>query len=149
MAQDSENAQAFARRLVALMKAKELTSDRSRSGVDVTALGKAVGVSYEMARRYVEGQAMPRPDTAEAIAHWLGVPASALVWGEPVEPGGIDPLLLEQVLQNVISAQQLAGVSLSTVEAARVVAQLYIEARQGGSIPPATLAAMIKALSRK
>lgn len=144
MTTDSVAVQAFANRLRALMQAKGLTSERSRSGVDVTALAKGAGVSYEMARRYAEGLAWPRPDALAAIAGWLEVDASALAYGQT--PGSPDPVLLEQCVKAVTSAQHLAGVTLTPEQAARVVCQLYTEGAKGQQPSSSSLAAMLKAM---
>lgn len=149
MAQESENAQAFARRLVELMKLKRKISSRSRSGVDVSALSKAAGVSYEMARRYVEGMALPRPDTVEAIGKWLEVPAASLAWGDQGNHEQVDPLLLEQALQAVADAQEKARIQLSTDQAAKLVAQLYTEAKAGQRPSTSSLVAMLRAFFLK
>lgn len=78
MHSDTTAAGAFARRLRELMRAQGYVSDTARSGVDVVALAGAAGTTYEMARRYAEGHAVPRPDKLHRIAAWLGVPAAAL-----------------------------------------------------------------------
>jgi transcriptional regulator with XRE-family HTH domain len=145
MAQNSEAAKAFSGRLVAAMKAKGLTSDRSRSGVDVMALAKAVGVSYEMARRYVEGRANPRPDVVNSIALWLGMPAASLVYDKTGTSGEVDLIALERCVLAVTDAQQSAGVALGSEEAARIVAQLYAEAVHGNTPSVPTIAALIRA----
>lgn len=76
------------------MEAKGLVSDRSRSGVDVGALSKGARVSYEMARRYADGLAMPRPDVLDSIAERLDVDPAAMAFGHVNV--GIDAVLLEQ-----------------------------------------------------
>lgn len=145
MAQNSKVAHDFAERLVAAMRAKGLTSSRSRSGVDVSALAKAVGVSYEMARRYVEGAANPRPDVVIAIAQWLGTTASSLLHGDSGGSGDVDLAALERCVLAVTEAQQFAGVSLSPEHGARIVAQLYKEAVAGNRPSVSTIAALIRA----
>lgn len=130
------------------MHAKGHVSARNRSGVDVTALSKGVGVSYEMARRYCEGQAIPRPDVLAKIADWLEVSAEALAWGA-IREGEVDPIALEQCLRAVAAAQAVAGVKLSNEEAARIVAQLYREVRRGEVPSQSTLAAMLRAMTTK
>lgn len=148
MAENSKAAQAFAERLVAAMKAKGLTSDRSRSGVDVAALSKAVGVSYEMARRYLEGRATPRPDVVNAMAQWLGMSTTSLLHGDSAASGDVDLTALERCVLAVTEAQQISGVALEANQAARIVAQLYAEAVHGNTPSVPTIAALIRA-SRK
>ncbi len=149
MAQNSKAAQDFAERLVAAMRAKGLISSRSRSGVDVSALAKAVGVSYEMARRYVEGTANPRPDVVNQIAQWLGMTPSSLVYDKSEGSGDVNLPALERCMLAVTEAQQSAGVSLNPEEAARIVAQLYAEAVRGNGPSVPTLTALIKAIGKK
>lgn len=60
MAHESEVAKGFARLLVALLEAKGYVSRRNKSGVDVTALAKGAGVSYEMARGPHNNDKAPR-----------------------------------------------------------------------------------------
>lgn len=148
MAQESEVAQAFGRRLVELMKSKGFTSDRNRSGVDVAALAKGAIVSYEMARRYVEGTALPRPDVLRAIAAWLSVDPAELAYGTQGNPAEVDPEMLTRCLQAVTEAQRTAGVTISEEQAARVVAQLYREAIRGEPVSSNALAAFLRAMTR-
>jgi transcriptional regulator with XRE-family HTH domain len=144
MATDSDQARRFGERLRAAMTAKGLTG-RGRSGVDVNALAKGAQVSYEMARRYAEGIALPRPDVIEAIAEWLGVDSAMLAWGA-VAPGNVDVVVLEQCLQAVRAAEAASGISLDPDHAARIVAQLYEETRRGEVPSASTLTALLKAM---
>lgn len=144
MATDSEQARRFGERLREAMTARGYGSGRGRSGVDVRALSDGAGVSYEMARRYAEGIALPRPDVVEAIAEWLEVDAAQLAWGG-MAPGEVDARALERCLQAVRDAEAGSGVSLDADEAARIVAQLYVELRRGELPSAPTLTAMLKA----
>jgi transcriptional regulator with XRE-family HTH domain len=149
MAQNSKAAQGFADRLVAAMRAKGMTSNRSRSGVDVAALAKAAGVSYEMARRYVEGKANPKPDVVSVMAQWLGMSTASLLYGESGASADVNLDALERCMLAVTDAQQSAGLSLSPEEAARVVAQLYAEAVKGHGPSVSTLTALIRAIGKR
>lgn len=148
MATDSDQARAFAERLRAAMHAKGQTSDRNRSGVDVAALARGIGTSYEMARRYVEGAAIPRPDQMQRLADWLEVPLVSLAYGADPSEQTLNPIVLERCLRAVREAQQISGIELDESQAARVVVQLYEEVRRGQTIAPSTLAALIRALGR-
>lgn len=148
MAQESEVAKGFARRLVALLESKGYVSRRNKSGVDVTALAKGAGVSYEMARRYVEGTAVPRPDVLRAIAVWLSVDPAELAFGAQGKPGEVDPDMLAECLQAVTEAQRISGVSMTEEQAARVVVQLYREARKGEPVSSGALAAFLRAMTK-
>lgn len=142
------NAEGFARRLQEAANARGLTSGRSRSGVDVVALAGAAGASYEMARRYAEGLATPKPDAMRAIASWLGVPLGWLAYGDGDmdTEAEIDVSLLETCLRAVAEAQDQARVSLSEERQAQLIASLYTEARAGRNQSASGLAAMLKAL---
>lgn len=128
---EKRQSEAFAARLRDLMRARGLVSSTSRSGVDVSALAHAAGASYEMARRYAEGSALPRAETVEALARWLGVSPGVLMWGEEVARAEVDVEVLEQCIAAVSAAQKRTGKTISTEQAARVVAVLYRQAKAG------------------
>jgi transcriptional regulator with XRE-family HTH domain len=137
--------QAFSDRLKEAATAKGFTSSSSRSGVDVGRMAEAIGSSYEMARRYAEGMAMPKPDMLQKIARWLEVPAAWLSFGE-VSLGEVDETLLAACIFAVQEAQNLAGISLSADKAAPLVAALYRDARGGVEPRAQSVAAILKAL---
>lgn len=139
----------FASRLRQAALLRGFISDRSRSGVDVVALAAAVESSYEMARRYAEGIAMPKPEVVLLISRWLRVSSSWLMYGEGEMEGDpdIDPVLLERCLRAVEEAQQSAGIQLPTDRLAQLVAALYREARQGGAPSANSIAAALRALA--
>lgn len=147
----STDAGEFSRRLRDAAQRRGLTSDRSRSGVDVVALAAAAECSYEMARRYAEGLAMPKPEAVRLLARWLRVNPAWLMYGEgEIEGlGDIDPALLEACLTAVAEAQTSAGVQLSTDRLAHLVAALYREARSGVEPSAASVAATLRALGRR
>lgn len=122
-----------------------MVSDSSRSGVDVAALAQAAGSSYEMARRYAEGAAIPRPDKLKRIADWLGVTAAALAWGAQ-DTGSIDTEVLQQCIHAVIEAQTRAGITLTTEKSAGLVAALYQEAIEGRKPRAESVARMLRAM---
>ena len=116
-------AEAVAGRLQQAAKARGLTSDRARSGVDASAMAAAIGASYEMARRYAEGLASPSGELARAIAGWLHVRVAWLLYGE----GGMDDAAapvnaeaLEACIEAVAEAQAIAGVACALVAGAVV-----------------------------
>jgi transcriptional regulator with XRE-family HTH domain len=137
---------AFGDRLRRLMREQGHTSTGSKSGVDVARLAEIASTSYEMARRYAEGHAIPRPEKLAAIAKWLGVSSALLAWGED-EQAGIDERLLQSCMQAITSAQERTGHPLSTENAARLVAALYREAMKNGLPSVASLDLLVK-LSR-
>lgn len=143
---DTTAAEAFAHRLRELMKAAGRVSESSRSGVDVVALAEAAGTSYEMARRYAEGKAVPRADTLQRIAEWLGVAPASLAWGSSDE-AAINTEVLQQCITAVMEAQAKARVKLSNERAAALVAALYQEAIDGRFPVAATVARMLKAMA--
>lgn len=147
MHSDTTAAGAFARRLRELMRAQGYVSDTARSGVDVVALAQAAGTTYEMARRYAEGHAVPRPDKLHRIAAWLGVPAAALAWGWGGEDQPINAEVLQQCIAAVAKAQEKTGQQLTTERAAALAAALYQEAIDGRLPLPATVARMVRAMT--
>ncbi len=112
------------------------------------ALAAAAESSYEMARRYAEGIAMPKPDLVQLLARWLRVSSAWLMYGEGDRegPSDIDPALLERCLKAVEEAQQSAGIQLPTDRLAHLVAALYREARSGVQPSAGSVAATLKAL---
>lgn len=143
------NAEAFARRLQEAATARGLTSGRSRSGVDIVALSSATGMSYEMARRYAEGLASPKPDVLRLIAEWLKVSTTWLAYGEGEmnATSAIDMRLLELCIVAVTEAVMQAGVKLDPTRQAHLVGALYREAINGRRPSAASVAATLKALS--
>jgi transcriptional regulator with XRE-family HTH domain len=140
-------AKAFGQRLRELMRAKRRLSPTSRSGVDVRALATAAGISYEMARRYAEGMAVPRPDTLHRIAEWLETSAGALAYGVEENDAAINAEVLQQCITAVMEAQATTGARVSTEKAAALVAALYQEAMDGRPPAPATVRRMLRAMS--
>jgi len=134
----------FARRLVAEMQRKGYVG-RGRAGVDVHALAEACEVSYEMARRYVEGMAIPRPEKLAAIAHWLDVEAAALLWGATSgQPAAVDMDLLEKCLAATLEAQRIAGKTLTPAALASIATTLYDESRSGATLSAELLARLLR-----
>lgn len=149
MKNDSAVSRAFADRLVARMKERGHASPTSRSGVDVAALAAAVGISYEMARRYVEGLAVPRPDKLARIADWVGVTSAWLLWGESHRAEGADAInqkVLEECLIAATAAQQATGIQLSAEKLAHVISLLYAEATEGRPMNQASLVRLLRVL---
>lgn len=127
---DKDAAALFGARLRELMVAAGYVSRGARSGVDVAKLAEASRTTYEMARRYAEGIAMPRPDKLAAIARWLGTSPACLAYD--AEPqNAIDSGKLQQCLEAVTHAQARTGQSLTTEQAAHLVALLYTELNAG------------------
>ena len=74
--------------------ASRLNELMAKQGKNIVDLQKAVGVTYEMARRYTLGTATPRDNKIEAIAKYFGVTPAHLKYGT------VDPLE-NQVTSNV------------------------------------------------
>ncbi len=64
--------------------AKRLGEAMQSAGVSVTDLKNHLKVTYEMARRYTLGIAMPRDDKLVAIAQRLGVQTAWLKFGDAI-----------------------------------------------------------------
>jgi len=125
------------------------TSARNKSGVDVSAVAKAAGCSYEMARRYVDGLASPSPEVMRALANWLRIPLAWLAYGEGdgATASAVDSRMLQECLAAVQEAQEIAGVTLTPARVAALVSALYREAADGAPVAPRTIAASLRALS--
>lgn len=63
-----------------------------RAGLSISDVAAALRVTYEMARRYHEGQAMPRPDKIRKLASLLGLSPGQLLYGVPPEAAGLAPM---------------------------------------------------------
>ena len=99
--------QNFSRRLVQLMKKGGYASNRSNTDVNIRTLSKVTGCSYQMARRYTKGLALPELYIVQKIAVWLNTSPSWLLFGENDSklPNGcsqtaieIEPELLKYIL---------------------------------------------------
>lgn len=74
---------AFSKRLIRAMRESEVArKSGTKHGVDAAALQRVANVSREMARRYLEGLAIPNPDPMKAIADWLDIRVAWLRDGE-------------------------------------------------------------------
>lgn len=112
-------------------------SSTNRAGVDIGALARVAHVSLEMARRYVEGLALPRPEKLPLIARWLEVDPAILLWDKPSVGKGavIDQELLQSCIGAVMEAQQKADRSLPPKIIASIAAMLYVETERGRELP--------------
>lgn len=103
----------FSRRMIKQMQEEGYESDRSGAGVDIKKLVKVTGCSYQMARRYVLGQALPELHIILKIASWLNTSPSWLLFGENDsklpsnhKPGAIieiEPDLLKYILKKSVT----------------------------------------------
>ena len=74
--------QNFSRRLNEVMATAGYLSSRSKTGVDITKLAKVSECSYQMARKYTLGQALPDLHVVVKITAWLKISPSWLLFGE-------------------------------------------------------------------
>ncbi len=81
-----EFADHFAKRLIQTMRERGYTSGRSKDRIDIAKLAEAAGSSYQMARRYTLGQAVPEFHVVFQIAAWLEASPSYLLFGQEPEP---------------------------------------------------------------
>ena len=72
----------FSKRLNALMQKEGYVSTRSKAGVKIGQLAEVAGVSYQMARKYALGLALPDYNIIPRIAKWLNSSPSWLLFGE-------------------------------------------------------------------
>lgn len=112
--------QAFAKRLVEAMIDAKLHSPRNaKSKVNVGPLAKAAGTTREMARRYVEGKALPDPNKLPSIARFLEVKLPWLRDGEGPKRAG------EQVAGGQAQAAHDIAAEPYMSEEAREIAQIW------------------------
>ena len=121
----------FAERLRDTLLKRGYTSTRSKNGVDAQKVSDILGVSYEMATRYIDGRAVPRAEKIGILSDWLQVSASYLMFGEEEATTTIDHKLLSQCTQAVTAAMADLDICLTTDQASRVVCDLYDEALKG------------------
>jgi len=88
--------QTFAARLNTTLKNKNLRSNRAHNGVCAKKLAEVSDCSYQMARKYTNGLAMPEYATTLAIANWLEVSPGWLAFGE--EPGETRSTITEDTI---------------------------------------------------
>lgn len=74
--------QRFSRRLNSIMSEAGYKSTRSRGGIDISKLANISGCSYQMARKYSLGQALPELHIVSKIATWLNTSPSWLLFGD-------------------------------------------------------------------
>lgn len=102
----------FAKRLNSILLKKGFSSSRSKAGIEINQLAKVASVSYQMARKYALGMALPEYHVVLKIAKWLNVSPSWLLFGEK-EPSApnyhkssttieIEAELLKYILQKCI-----------------------------------------------
>lgn len=73
----------FSQRLTSLLQREGYISNRiSKTGIEINHLAKAAGVSYQMARKYSLGLALPDYHIIPKIAKWLNVSPGWLLFGE-------------------------------------------------------------------
>jgi transcriptional regulator with XRE-family HTH domain len=72
----------FSKRLNSLLQKEGYISSRSKAGIEINELAKVAGVSYQMARKYALGMALPDYHIIPKIAKWLKVSPSWLLFGE-------------------------------------------------------------------
>lgn len=98
MSSRDELTRRFSGRLVKLLIKNGHSSRSASTGVKVKDLATIAGCSFEMARRYANGAALPDALAIIDIAKWLNVDPGWLLYGERQELSGTsdDPLMLTQ-----------------------------------------------------
>lgn len=72
----------FSQRLNSLLHKEGYSSNRSKAGIEINQLAKVAGVSYQMARKYALGMALPDCHVIHKIAKWLKVSPGWLLYGD-------------------------------------------------------------------
>lgn len=140
---DKPLVRAFGARLKKEMIAQGYNAPWSKLGADANALRKAAGVSsLDIARRYLAGENMPRPDTMKKIADWLGVRIGWLRDGElpktdkeHTAANTVDPALLQKAIGVVVQVNNDRGLGASSDTIARAAALLYTDIQAGRETP--------------
>lgn len=142
------SARVFGDRLCAAMRSRGHISTGNKSGVDVVALQKEAGTTYEMARRYCEGKAIPRPEKLAKIAEWLGTTPGALLYGagEPAVSRLIHTEVLQECLAAAQRAETLTGTTMPPDRMAKLVALLYEEAIDGRRVEDGLITRLLRYL---
>jgi transcriptional regulator with XRE-family HTH domain len=101
----------FSKRLNSLVLKEGYASARSKAGIEISELAKVAGVSYQMARKYALGLALPDYHVIPKIAKWLNVSPGWLLFGdkesiqvnhEPATRIEIEIDLLKYILQKCV-----------------------------------------------
>lgn len=74
--------QQFAQRLNQMICQKGYGSQRSKAGVNIRQLSAITGCSYQMARKYALGEALPEIHVIIKIAEWLDISPNELLLDE-------------------------------------------------------------------
>lgn len=86
--------------------AKSLQAWKARGG-KTSWIASALDVTFEQARRYVEGKAMPRPSKMKRLAALIGISAAELQYGVKIDPRRTPPGTAMFQLANVEPEEQV------------------------------------------
>lgn len=93
----------FAKRLISTLKGQGYVSTRSPNGICIKTVAQIIGVSEQMCRRYIRGDALPDYEKLKLLAENLKVNAGWLLFGEEVHYVGgkisFDKILLHYILK--------------------------------------------------
>lgn len=101
----------FSKRLNSSLQENGYSSSRAKAGIDISQLSAKAEVSYQMARKYVLGLALPDLHVIAKIGTWLNVSPSWLLFGEtelhsreqkPISCVEIDCELLKYILNKCL-----------------------------------------------
>lgn len=153
--QNSAIARGFGVRLREEMIAQGYKAQWSTLGADAEALKKAAGVSsLDIARRYLAGENMPRPERMAKIAAWLGVRVAWLRDGElpktnkEMESAGeIDHAMLSNAISTVRKAASDHGILVDDDVIARAASLLYADLQAGRTIDAARTLDLLRVLA--
>lgn len=140
----SPTVEAIGGRIRVAALARGYTSERSASKVDIAKISKSIGVSYEMARRYVEGNARIPDEKMQLIAELLQVSLSWLSHGQgTMEPEQINTQILEECLKLVFEAEEKSGAKINDASKSKLAAELYKQRITGSQNSADILAAAL------
>lgn len=94
----------FSERLNLKLRETGYHSKRISGGVQLTELANIAGVSYQMARKYSSGIALPEPEVVMKIARWLNVSPGWLIFGEDTSHQimGVEQIVIQRDLLSYI-----------------------------------------------
>ncbi|MFI4956700.1 MAG: helix-turn-helix domain-containing protein [Gammaproteobacteria bacterium] len=117
----------FSERLVRLLIQNGYTSRSASTGVKVKELANNLGCSFEMARRYTNGDALPDALAIKTIAEWLKVDPGWLLYGTEQERdiNAYYPILLTKADMKLLLERIIPAYSALNITSELLLTQLH------------------------
>ena len=94
--------QAFAQRLIKMLKDKGHIASRSPNGICIKTLSEFTGASEQICRRYVRGDALPDYEKVKQLAEHLQINPGWLLFGDEGYPAPSNHQIDEQLLHYIL-----------------------------------------------